>query len=207
MKARCPYQAATQFEQKIVDWIFCPLFAIRLRRPPRLLGPKTEVRLLQMCNLILFIMSAYIFFHLWNNLIPDILFVINSPDDVVYHQTITRPRYAEWAILIFYIFTTGFTFILLRIKNWPLDTRLAFFFPIGWGLALTDPIRFFMISAPASVWLGEIILAVVLVGVGAFSSLICVIRAKKLHEWFKEVRQSWELLREESGEAGKTDPQ
>jgi len=205
MKQSLPPQAKTEFEQKILNWIFRPSFLARTkRRPPAWLAPiGRQILFVQIGFLLASMYLVYMVILLWYDYLSSqrprsfldiLIYLIDHPLEVCI--TVTPHLIVEVFLKWFGVASVvlvGIGFIVLRVKNWPLELRLSLACLMGAIPTYANPIIYF--AMPCSVGVGVFMIFTLLSSVSAIAILVCSIRIKK---WPPEMWRSVELPIEES---------
>ena len=180
-------QAKTEFEQKILNWIFWPSsWARTKRRPPAWLAPiGRQILFSQISFLLVSIFLIWVLINAWKphlsigpRSFPEILsYLIDHP------LTVCSPGTRYFAVEVFKwlavatVFFVVSGFIILRVKNWPLELRLGTACFFAGGAAYVNPIIYFETLCLVGAVVDMIF--ILLCSVSAIAFLVCSIRIKK----------------------------
>ena len=203
MRQWCPPQAKTQFEQKILKWVFFVFFMARTkRRPPAWLADigrqilfERIVFLVLSMSMIWFLISVGYLSHQGLLSFLDILIYLRDHSLELCGPATPRSiveLFFKWLGVATIVFV-GPAFIMLRVKNWPLEFRLGFACLMVALPAYANPINYF--SMPCWVSAGMYMSFPLLSSTSAIALLVCSMRVKK---WPPEMFQNVELPIEES---------
>ncbi len=200
MKQLWPPQAATEFEQKVLNWTFYPFLKLRARTkrpPPAWLASMDRQILIQRIGfLLLSMLMIWFSISIWDDylyhwrplsFIGILSFIIDHPRQVcnITPRSIGEEFFSWFAVATIVFVVSGF--IMLRVKNWPLELRLVFSCLLVAIPAFANANTFFAMPC----WVGEgmFMIFILLWSVVAIALLVCGIRIKK---WPTELLQSLE---------------
>jgi hypothetical protein len=209
MKRPSLLQGKTEFEQKILNWIFRPSLIVTTKsQPPAWLSAIVVGREILVIRIVLLWFSMlliWILFSIWSDklshyrphfLLDMLLYVIDHPLEVCIPDTprsILEKVFLKWFAAGISVIYVGLGFILIRVTNQPLEVRLGLGCCIGGAPILASPTHY--LTMPCSVKVGVPIIFTLLLSVSAIAFLVCSIRIKK---WSPEMWRSVGLPIEES---------